>query len=156
SVAGHLLRVALGGTACIMGLTAAGVLLGAAGPELLTQVAVVCALGLFALHANYQLILRTLTRAGAFSDNAVIIGATPTASDIVARNSREHELNILGYFDDRIGRTPDSMGDAPFLGDVDDLLVWPRLPEVDRIIVTVTSTAQDRVRGLIDRLRRLP
>jgi exopolysaccharide biosynthesis polyprenyl glycosylphosphotransferase len=48
------------------------------------------------------------------------------------------------------------MGDTPFLGGVDDLLTWERLPEVDRIVVTVTSTAQQRVRALIDKMRNLP
>jgi exopolysaccharide biosynthesis polyprenyl glycosylphosphotransferase len=48
------------------------------------------------------------------------------------------------------------MGDTPHLGAVEDILNWHGLPEIDRIVVTVTSTAQARVRELIDRIRNLP
>ena len=87
----------------------------------------------------------------------VIVGATRAAAQIISRNVRERELNILGYFDDRTVRTAATMmGDTPHLGGVDDLLSWDGLPEVDRIVITVTSTAQARVRELIDRIRNLP
>ena len=42
------------------------------------------------------------------------------------------------------------------IGRIDDLLNWDQLPHVDRIIVSVTTDARERVRGLIDRLRFLP
>ncbi len=156
SVAGHLLRVAAAGVALIALVAAAGIVLRAADPALMIRLSAVTAIALIALHAIYQAVVRALTRAGLLSDNVVIVGATQAASSIVARNARLRELNILGYFDDRAGRSPQPMGDAPFLGGIDDLLAWPRLPEVDRIVVTVTSTAQTRVRTMIDRLRKLP
>lgn len=156
SAAEHLLRVS-GGAVVMLGLLyAAVVALAGADPILFARVVAGDALALFGLHANYIAITRALTRAGQLSDNVVIVGATQAAARIVSRNAREREINILGYFDDRAGRVATSMGDAPCLGKVDDLLVWDRLPEVDRIIVTVTSTAQQRVRSLIDRLRMLP
>ncbi len=96
-------------------------------------------------------------RKGHLSDNVVIVGATHAAARIVSRNVQERELNIVGYFDDRAGRSAATlMGDTPFLGGVDDLLAWDGLPDIDRIVVTVTSTAQARVRELIDRIRNLP
>jgi Undecaprenyl-phosphate glucose phosphotransferase len=156
SVAGHLLRVAAAGAGLIALLAGAGIVLNAADPALMTRMSALAAMALFVLHAGYQVVVRALTRVGALSDNVVIVGATQAASHIVARNARLRELNILGYFDDRAGRTPPPMGEAPFLGGIDDLLAWPRLPEVDRIVVTVTSTAQTRVRNMIDRLRSLP
>jgi exopolysaccharide biosynthesis polyprenyl glycosylphosphotransferase len=42
------------------------------------------------------------------------------------------------------------------IGRIDDLLNWDQLPHVDRIIVSVTTDARERVRGLIDHLRFLP
>jgi hypothetical protein len=55
-------------------------------------------------------------------DNVVIVGATRAAAQIISRNVRERELNILGYFDDRTVRTAATMmGDAPPWR-VDDLL----------------------------------
>jgi hypothetical protein len=156
SVAEHLLRVAAAGAALIALVAGAGIMLQAADPALIIRLSAVAAMALFVLHTCYQAGVRALTRMGLLSDNVVIVGATQAASRIVARNARVRELNILGYFDDRTGRAPPPMGEAPFLGGIDDLLAWPRLPEVDRIVVTVTSTAQTRVRNMIDRLRKLP
>jgi len=157
SVAGHLLRATAGGAA---GLGAGYVLSLATGfplPLLFANICAICALTLVALHANYLGMVRAATRRGVLSDNVVIVGATPAAARIVSRNVRERELNIVGYFDDRAGRTAATMmGDTPRLGDVDDLLAWSGLPDIDRIVVTVTSTAQARVRELIDRIRNLP
>jgi Undecaprenyl-phosphate glucose phosphotransferase len=156
SVTEHLARVAFGASVMLILLYTAVVALGASDPGVFARIAAGNALALFGLHANYIAITRALTRAGQLSDNVVIVGATQAAARIVSRNAREREINILGYFDDRAGRVATSMGDAPCLGRIDDLLVWDRLPEVDRIVVTVTSTAQERVRHLIDRLRSLP
>ena len=157
SVAAHLLRATVGGA---VGLGAGYLLSLATGfplPLLFANVCAICALMLVALHANYLGMVRAATRRGVLSDNVVIVGATPAAARIVSRNVRERELNIVGYFDDRAGRTAATMmGDTPCLGGVDDLLTWDGLPDIDRIVVTVTSTAQARVRALIDRIRNLP
>lgn len=157
SVAGHLLRATVGG---VIGLTAVFLLALATGfpkPMMFANVCAVSALAVVALHANYLGAMRAATRKGHLSDNVVIVGATSAAARIVSRNVRDHELNIVGYFDDRAGRNAATMmGDTPYLGGVDDLLAWEGLPEVDRIVVTVTSTAQARVRELIDRIRNLP
>jgi Undecaprenyl-phosphate glucose phosphotransferase len=156
---GHLARTAAGGSAMMVALFVVVQMTGLAHAELFARVAFANALVLFALHTNYVSLARALTRSGALSDNVVIVGATQAAARMISRNAREREINILGYFDDRAGRAARMstlMGDAPFLGGVDDLLAWDRLPEVDRIVVTVTSTAQERVRAMIDRLRTLP
>jgi Undecaprenyl-phosphate glucose phosphotransferase len=156
SIPAHLFRIAIGGSVAMSAVYLLALMVDAVDAATFARLAVANALTLFGLHANYLGLTRALTRAGQLSDNVVIVGATQAARRIVARNTRERELNILGYFDDRAGRTPQSMEGAPFLGGLDDLLAWPRLPEVDRIVVTVTSTAQARVNGLIDRLRGLP
>ena len=113
-------------------------------------------LGLIAIHAHFLTLIKSLTRQGRLSENIVIVGATPNAQRLIARNAETRELNIVGVFDDRLSRAPKSMSGVPLLGRLDDLLAWERLPEIDRIVVTVTSGARDRVRGLIDRLRILP
>ncbi|MFN3213115.1 MAG: exopolysaccharide biosynthesis polyprenyl glycosylphosphotransferase [Henriciella sp.] len=115
-----------------------------------TWVAVTC------LHIIFNVLGRQMSRAGWISENVVIVGATPNAHRMIARNAKTRELNIVGVFDDRLSRAPRSIGDAPLLGRLDDLLAWERLPEIDRIVVTVTSDARDRVKVLIDRLRVLP
>ena len=111
---------------------------------------------LMALHGAYITCIRILTRTGQFNENVVIVGATQNARKLIARNAASRELNIAGVFDDRLNRVPQDLGGVPVIGRVDDLLGWQQLPEIDRIIVTVTSNARERVRELVDRLRVLP
>ncbi len=113
-------------------------------------------LAIIAVHAHMLFFIRRLMRAGRLSENVVIVGATPNAQRLIVRNQVTRELNIVGVFDDRLSRTPKSVSGAPLLGRLDDLLNWDRLPEIDRIVVTITSDARVRVRQLIDRLRVLP
>ena len=108
------------------------------------------------LHVSYAMAVHALTETGQLSDNVVIVGATNAASQLIARNKDERELNVVGIFDDRLDRAPKSIEGVDVIGTVDDLLEWDRLPDIDRVVVTVTSTAQKRVRTLIDRLRALP
>lgn len=108
------------------------------------------------IHLCALLTGRHLVRAGWISENVVIVGATPNARRLIDRNAGSHELNIVGIFDDRLTRAPKNMAGAPILGQLDDLFAWDRLPEIDRIVVTVTSDARDRVRDMVDRLRVLP
>ncbi|MEQ1785101.1 MAG: exopolysaccharide biosynthesis polyprenyl glycosylphosphotransferase, partial [Hyphomonadaceae bacterium] len=157
AVAEHLLRAVAGAAIGLCLTVLFAFLIAFPLPSLLINICAVNALAILSLHANYLGVIRAATRKGLLSDNVVIVGATQAAARIVSRNVRERELNIVGYFDDRANRTVATMmGDTPHLGAVDDLLTWERLPEIDRIVVTVTSTAQARVRELIDRIRNLP
>lgn len=108
------------------------------------------------VHIHVLVIGRHFARAGWISENVVIVGATQNAQRLIERNARSRELNIVGIFDDRLSRAPKSLAGAPLLGRLDDLFDWDRLPEIDRIVVTVTSDARDRVRAMVDRLRILP
>jgi Undecaprenyl-phosphate glucose phosphotransferase len=108
------------------------------------------------LHVQFGYAVQRLARSGSLSETAIIVGATDAARQLIARAQATHELTVLGVFDDRLGRAPASVEGVPVVGTVDDLLNWDRLPDVDRIIVTVTSTAEQRVRDLIERLKVLP
>ncbi|MEO1189177.1 MAG: exopolysaccharide biosynthesis polyprenyl glycosylphosphotransferase, partial [Pseudomonadota bacterium] len=108
------------------------------------------------VHGLALVLGRHFVRAGWFNENVVIVGATPNARRLIERNSSTRELNIVGIFDDRISRAPKSLNGAPLLGRLDDLFAWDRLPEIDRVVVTVTSDARDRVRDMVERLRILP
>ncbi|MEM7459594.1 MAG: exopolysaccharide biosynthesis polyprenyl glycosylphosphotransferase [Pseudomonadota bacterium] len=108
------------------------------------------------VHAVALIVGRQCVRAGWVSENVVIVGATPNARRLIERNANTRELNIVGIFDDRLSRAPKRLNGAPLLGQLDDLFAWERLPEIDRIVVTVTSDARDRVRDMVERLRVLP
>ena len=112
--------------------------------------------GTGALHIGYALLIKRLSRAGRMSEKIVLVGATETAATFISRNQNHGLFQVLGVFDDRDSRAPDAIDGIPVLGGLDALLEWDRLPEVDKIIVTVTSEARTRVKDLIDRLRILP
>lgn len=97
-----------------------------------------------------------LLRTGRFSENVILIGATANARKLVDQNAETRELNIVGVFDDRMSRATEFLPDVPLLGCIDDMMNWEHLPDMDRIVVTVSSDARDRVRQLINRLRILP
>jgi polysaccharide biosynthesis protein PslA len=62
----------------------------------------------------------------------------------------------MGIFDDRLARAPRTIRHVEVLGDLDALMAWPYLPTVDRVIITVSSLAQARVRQLVDKLKAMP
>lgn len=113
-------------------------------------------IGLNVLHGFVLILGRRLVKNGWLSENIVIVGATPNARRLIQRNSKMRQLNIVGIFDDRLSRAPRNLDGAPLLGRLDDLFAWERLPEIDRIVVTVTSDARDRVRDMVERLKILP
>lgn len=125
-----------------------------AQPVIWTALTLWCVLTL--AHAAYGAAFNMLDRSGRMRENVVIVGATPHARRLIARNRDTRELNIVGVFDDRLSRSPRDVEDVPVLGDLDDLINWIELPEIDRIVVTVPPNARERVRALIDRLRILP
>ena len=118
--------------------------------------AAAAAVGIITVLAAVMTVTRLLARSGRLSENIVIVGATENARRLILRNSESHELNIVGVFDDRLSRAPEDIAGVKVLGRLDGLLTWDRLPDIDRIVVTVTSDARSRVRTLIDKLRILP
>lgn len=111
---------------------------------------------LFVLHAGYVRLVRHWSAKGLLSANVVIVGATPNARRLIRENNDSHELNLLAIFDDRAARRPHDLDGVPVAGGLNDLLSWERLPQIDTIIITVTSTASRRIRELIDQLDALP
>ncbi len=114
------------------------------------------AMVLAGVHAAIAVWTRAAHRAGLFSETVVLVGATDTAERIAARLAKSGEARVVAVVDDRIGRAPSRVGAAPVGGSVDDLLAWEGLPNVDRIVITVTQQAETRVRQIIQRLRVIP
>jgi exopolysaccharide biosynthesis polyprenyl glycosylphosphotransferase len=86
----------------------------------------------------------------------VLIGATDAAQRLAARAEKSGDARIVAVVDDRLARSPAQVGAAPVIGGVDALLAWEGLPNVDRIVITVTQKAEGRVRSMIERLRIAP
>jgi Undecaprenyl-phosphate glucose phosphotransferase len=93
---------------------------------------------------------------GKLTPNVVVVGATANAARLIESALATREVNVLGIFDDRTNRIPAALGGVPVLGDTHALIEHKMLPYVDRIVITVTASAQTRVRQLIEQLRVLP
>jgi len=108
------------------------------------------------LHIIYAVFIGHWARAGRLARNVVLVGATPNARKLIAANAGSGTVNVVGVFDDRKSRSPAALAGAPYLGSTDDLFSWPLLHEVDRIILTVSPKAEQRVQMLLAKLRALP
>jgi Undecaprenyl-phosphate glucose phosphotransferase len=154
----HLMRVA-----AAFGLTGAPLLAGAflipGGQAQLDPVGLWFSLGfvgLFMLHTIWWSTVRRWRMSGKLTPNIIIVGATDAAKKLIETALKTREVAVLGVFDDRLGRAPRAIAGVPVLGDTADLLGHKILPYVDRIVIAVAPTAQNRVRELIERLRVLP
>jgi Undecaprenyl-phosphate glucose phosphotransferase len=109
-----------------------------------------------ALHIAAWDLTRVWRRSGRMTPNVVFVGATPNARELIQSALSTREVAVLGVFDDRLERAPATIEGVPVLGDTEALLNHRILPCVDRVVITVTTSAQNRVRELIERLRSLP
>lgn len=108
------------------------------------------------IHAALSVWIRAAHRKGVFSETIVLVGATETAERLAQRAAKSGEARVVAVVDDRLARVPPSVAGAPVSGNLDDLLKWESLPNVDRIVITVTQKAESRVRDIISRLRVAP
>ena len=116
-----------------------------------------CTAGALALSHTWAWVrVRRWRRAGRLTPNIVVVGATENALRLIESALATREVNVIGVFDDRAGRVAPALHGVPVLGDTSSLLDHRLLPYVDRIVITVTATAQARVGELIQRLRVLP
>ena len=110
----------------------------------------------YMLHAWWWTSVRRMRRSGRLIPNIVVVGATQNAERLIARAMERRDVAVLGVFDDRKGRMAEALHGVPFLGDTSDLVGHRIMPYVDQVVITVSSTAQARVRTLVDKLRVLP
>jgi Undecaprenyl-phosphate glucose phosphotransferase len=110
----------------------------------------------YLLHLWWWFGVRRMRRSGRLMPNVVVVGATRNAERLIEKALESREVAVLGVFDDRRARAPDAVHGVRMLGDTDALLGHRIMPYVDRIVITVTASAQARVRTLVDRLRVLP
>jgi polysaccharide biosynthesis protein PslA len=111
---------------------------------------------LIALHGLWLALVARWRRQGALSPNIVIVGATRNAESLIERALERRDLNVLGVFDDRLARSPDTLAGVPVLGGAEALLSHRMLPYVDRIILAIDAEVGPRVRELTRRLETLP
>ncbi len=103
--------------------------------------------------------VRKWTRAGRLQQRAVIVGGGEAAEAVIAdlAESKEHDVRICGFFDDRDDvRSPASISGYRKLGSIDDLVEFARHTHIDLLIVTIPITAEARVLQMLRKLWVLP
>jgi lipopolysaccharide/colanic/teichoic acid biosynthesis glycosyltransferase len=121
------------------------------------SIAMACAaLVLAGLHAGFAALVSALHRRGVFAESVVIVGATEAAERLAVRAQRTGAAHVVAVVDDRRAQVHWRSDLPPLCGDIDDLLAWRGLPEIDRIIVAVPPTSPASVRAILKRLRCTP
>ncbi|MEH6664710.1 MAG: exopolysaccharide biosynthesis polyprenyl glycosylphosphotransferase [Brevundimonas sp.] len=111
---------------------------------------------LYALHMAWSDRVRRWRADGTLTPNVVVVGATKHAEKLIREALQRRDLNVLGVFDDRLARAPDSVEGVPVLGDTGALMTHRMTPYVDHIVLAVDPSARERVRELMRRLGSLP
>lgn len=111
---------------------------------------------LILLHGLWLAVIARWRRLGVLSPNIVIVGATRNARRLIEQALERRDMNVLGVFDDRLARSPESVAGVPVLGDAKALLTHRLTPYVDRIVLAIDPEAGQRVRDLTQTLNALP
>jgi Undecaprenyl-phosphate glucose phosphotransferase len=111
---------------------------------------------LLTLHLTWNLLVADWRRQGALTPNIAVVGATRHAERLILEALQRRDLNVLGVFDDRLARSPDTIEGVPVLGEADALLNHRLTPYIDRIVLAIDPKAEARVRDLTARLGVLP
>src|SRR6185437_4991971 len=98
------------------------------------------------------------SRCGYFARNVVVVGAGEPGERLLARlrTSADEQITVVGVFDDRLTRVPQSVGGYDVLGTVDDLLTFARQFPIDEVIVALPLMAEMRLKEIFETLRMLP
>lgn len=113
-------------------------------------------LSLYALHLGWWLTVSTWRAKGALTPNVVLVGATRHAERLIREALQRRDINVLGVFDDRLARSPDSVAGVPVLGDAQALMTHRMTPYLDKIVLAIDPKAEARVRQLTTQLSTLP
>jgi Undecaprenyl-phosphate glucose phosphotransferase len=108
------------------------------------------------LHVWWWATVRAWRKNGKLTPNVVVVGATRHAERLIKAAMARRDVNVIGVFDDRLSRNPESVAGVPVLGDTASLISHRITPYVDRVVVALDPSAKSRVRELTDRLRALP
>jgi Undecaprenyl-phosphate glucose phosphotransferase len=111
------------------------------------------------------LIIRSLVHSAAVAQaaspylarNIAIVGAGKEGERLITklRNGSDKSVAILGVFDDRRSRLPDSVCGLVVRGTTDDLLRLAREVRVDEVVIALPLDAELRLSSLCDKMKAL-
>lgn len=108
------------------------------------------------MHVWWWATVRGWRKSGKLTPNVVVVGATKHAERLIRAAMARRDVNVIGVFDDRLSRNPESVAGVPVLGNTAALMNHRITPYVDRVVVALDPSARTRVRELTDRLKALP
>jgi Undecaprenyl-phosphate glucose phosphotransferase len=111
-----------------------------------------------ALRGCFLLMLRRAALAGRFQRRFAVVGAGQQAKQLLTYLSGEIApwRTIVGVFDDRLARSEPEVCGHRVIGNLDDLFAHVRKGGIDSVIIALPWHADDRLIGIIQRLRELP
>jgi len=108
------------------------------------------------LHLLWWQMVKRWRDEGQLTPNIVIVGATKHAQKLIETALSSRNVSILGVFDDRLLRSPQTVEGVPVLGGVSALMGHKITPFVDQIVIAIDPSAKARVKSIIEKLRALP
>lgn len=95
---------------------------------------------------------------GRLQRRVAIVGSGEQAQRFLLRlgGGETSGIDVVGIFDDRIGRTPELIEGHAYAGTTDDLIALAREYRIDEILVALPWTAEDRLLELFQKLQVLP
>ncbi len=108
-------------------------------------------IGRAALAVNF----RVLQNRGILRETIAVVGAGPVADRLIAhlRQTRAGGVELLGIFDDLVGRT-EKQSSGP-IGTISDLIELGKARRIDWVLITLPSTAEKRLLPLVHSLKSL-
>jgi Undecaprenyl-phosphate glucose phosphotransferase len=103
-------------------------------------------------------LLRRWQAAGHLSTNVVIFGADTIGQRLVKLVCEEYSdsVRILGIYDDRTQRVPGHAQGIPVEGGIEDLIEYVKaVPSIDKVLIALPMSAEQRILDLLARLRSL-
>ncbi|MPY70952.1 MAG: undecaprenyl-phosphate glucose phosphotransferase [Alphaproteobacteria bacterium] len=114
-------------------------------------------LALATLRAVIALVLERLTRTGRLTFNIAVVGAGEYGQRLIEHLDRQtgRGVKIIGVFDDRKTRIPDTVAGYPVIGTVNDLLLFARSHDIDQVAIALPWSAEEHLTDIFRKLRTL-
>ncbi len=114
--------------------------------------------GLSALRLAIKLMLGKWQREGRLTQKIAIIGAGEQGRRVIEHIDAQPDSGtvLVGVFDDRKTRVPNSVGGHEVRGGLDALLKCVRSEEIDLVIVALPWSAEKRLIGILEKLKTAP
>ncbi|WP_158639096.1 undecaprenyl-phosphate glucose phosphotransferase [Elioraea rosea] len=113
--------------------------------------------GLVSARVSLAAVLKS-DRQGRYALRTVIVGGGPHGARLVQflRLRNDRSLKLLGFVDDRVTRIGVEMGAIPYFGPIDEVFSMVRAGMVDKVIVALPWSAEERMLQLLRQLAEYP